>query len=236
MNFATCITRGDVAPKKNQLKVKIIYDTISSPKSPLSTLHNSEYKFKVFRSNSKFYKKFGVLWFEICSTDLKEILHTPRQLHCRDVCKFSLWSAENIMNKAITSFHWISNSIEISLVGRAPGLHTTLFIVTWHVTLCYDRLFVHQFHQFDNIKDIKIPHYPSHVDSPHKLLVMPCHDIIMRCDRHGLMILSTASVHWWREKHMRKTVQFNRYPWYKQLFRKGSAWTLSEYNLYVNYY
>ena len=36
--------------------------------------------------------KFAVLWFEIYSTDHNEILHTSRQLHCRDVCKISLWS------------------------------------------------------------------------------------------------------------------------------------------------
>ena len=36
--------------------------------------------------------KFAVLCFEIYSTDHNEILHTSRQLHCRDVCKISLWS------------------------------------------------------------------------------------------------------------------------------------------------
>ena len=35
--------------------------------------------------------KFAVLWFEIYSTDHNDILHTSRQLHCRDVCKMSLW-------------------------------------------------------------------------------------------------------------------------------------------------
>ena len=36
--------------------------------------------------------KFAVLWFEIYSTDHNAILHTSRQLHCRDVCNISLWS------------------------------------------------------------------------------------------------------------------------------------------------
>ena len=38
-----------------------------------------------------------------------------------DLCKISLWSADYIMNKNILKSHWISNSIEIPLVGRAPG-------------------------------------------------------------------------------------------------------------------
>ena len=36
--------------------------------------------------------KFAVLWFKMFSTDHNEILHTSRQLRCRDVCKISLWS------------------------------------------------------------------------------------------------------------------------------------------------
>ena len=35
--------------------------------------------------------KFAVLWFKIYSTDHNEILNKPRQAHCRDVCKISLW-------------------------------------------------------------------------------------------------------------------------------------------------
>ena len=52
-------------------------------------------------------------------TDHKEILHTSRQLHCRDVCEISLWSVENILNQSTAKFGRISNLIEIS-VGRAP--------------------------------------------------------------------------------------------------------------------
>ena len=63
--------------------------------------------------------KFVVLCLKMFSTDHNEILHTSRQLHCRDMCKFSLWLAEYVMNKSITKFHW--NSIGIWLVGMVPG-------------------------------------------------------------------------------------------------------------------
>ena len=49
------------------------------------------------------------------------MLHTSRQLHCRDVCKILLWSVEDILNQSTASFGRIANSIQISLVGRAPG-------------------------------------------------------------------------------------------------------------------
>ena len=54
-------------------------------------------------------------------SDHNEILHMPRQSHCRDMCKVSLWSVEYILNQSTANFGRISNSIEISLVGRAPG-------------------------------------------------------------------------------------------------------------------
>ena len=50
------------------------------------------------------------------------------------MCKISLWSATYILHKSVLNFHRISNSIEIWLVGRAPGadcrqiLHKTHFI------------------------------------------------------------------------------------------------------------
>ena len=53
------------------------------------------------------------------------------QLHCRDVCKIALWSAEYVINNSITKFHWISNSIEISLVGRAPGVRHITASCCW---------------------------------------------------------------------------------------------------------
>ena len=44
------------------------------------------------------------------------------QLHCRDVCQVSLWSVEYIiLNQSTWNFGLISNSIEMSLVERAPG-------------------------------------------------------------------------------------------------------------------
>ena len=64
---------------------------------------------------------FVVPWFKSFPTDHNEILHTPGQCYCRDVCTIMLWSVESVMNKSISKFHWISNSIEISLVGQAPG-------------------------------------------------------------------------------------------------------------------
>ena len=48
--------------------------------------------------------KFAVLWFHIWSADHNKI---------------SLWSVEYVRIKGITKFHWITNSIEISSVGRA---------------------------------------------------------------------------------------------------------------------
>ena len=65
--------------------------------------------------------KFAGLWFKMHSTDHNEILHTSRQCNCRDVCKISLWSVTYILNWSTQNIGRISNSIEISLVGRAPG-------------------------------------------------------------------------------------------------------------------
>ena len=42
--------------------------------------------------------KFAVLWFKMYATDHSKTLHTSRQLHCRDVCKISLWSVTHILN------------------------------------------------------------------------------------------------------------------------------------------
>ena len=57
------------------------------------------------------------------SADHNDVLHTSRQCHCRDVSKISLWSVKYIQNWSVLNFHRISNSIEICLVGRAPGLY-----------------------------------------------------------------------------------------------------------------
>ena len=69
--------------------------------------------------------KCAVLWFKMYSTDHNIILHMLQQCYSHDVCKILLWSADHIMNKSITKFHWISNSIEISLVRRAHGGHSS---------------------------------------------------------------------------------------------------------------
>ena len=65
--------------------------------------------------------KFAVLWFKMYSTDRNEILHTSRQLHCCDVCKISF--VGHVLNSSPPNFDRdrISNSIEITLVGQAPG-------------------------------------------------------------------------------------------------------------------
>ena len=65
--------------------------------------------------------KYVVLWFKMYSTNHNKILHTSRQCNCRDVCKISLWLVEQILNYSTPNFNRFSNSIEISLVGQAPG-------------------------------------------------------------------------------------------------------------------
>ena len=65
--------------------------------------------------------KFAVLWFKMYSTDHNKNLYTSRQCNCRDVCKISLRSVKHNLNLSIPNFDRISNSIEISLVGWAPG-------------------------------------------------------------------------------------------------------------------
>ena len=54
-------------------------------------------------------------------TNHNDILHTSWQLHCRDVSTILLWSVVYIFNQSTTNFGRISNSIEMPLVGRAPG-------------------------------------------------------------------------------------------------------------------
>ena len=45
---------------------------------------------------------------------------------CRDVCKILLWSVEYILNQSTANYGRIFNSMEISLVGQAPGGGMTL--------------------------------------------------------------------------------------------------------------
>ena len=65
--------------------------------------------------------KVAVLWVEMHSTDHNEILPTSRQCHSRDMGKISLWSVKHGLNQSTPNFDRILYSIEISLVGRAPG-------------------------------------------------------------------------------------------------------------------
>ena len=67
-----------------------------------------------------------VMLFMTYSADNNGILHTSRQLYCRDECKISLWSVEKVLNQSTPNFHWISNSIEISFMGRAPWQYVML--------------------------------------------------------------------------------------------------------------
>ena len=53
---------------------------------------------------------FVMLLFITYSADHNDILHTSRQLYCRDVCKISLWSARHILNQSNPNFGRISPS------------------------------------------------------------------------------------------------------------------------------
>ena len=53
-----------------------------------------------------------MLLFITYSVDNNQVLHTSRQLHCRDVCKMSLWSFKHILNQNIVNFDQISNSMK----------------------------------------------------------------------------------------------------------------------------
>ena len=73
---------------------------------------------------------FRVLWFEVCLADRRGTLHMSRQLHCRGVCKILWWSVGYILGRSAADFDRVSNSIEVSLVGRAPGV-TQAGIICW---------------------------------------------------------------------------------------------------------
>ena len=53
-----------------------------------------------------------------------------RVQNCCDVCRISLWSVENILNKSTGNFGQISNLIEILLVGQAPA-SSNIFMQPW---------------------------------------------------------------------------------------------------------
>ena len=73
----------------------------------------------------EFGSKFVVLWFRMCSSDHNKILHMSWQWYCRGMCKISLWSVDQNLTHSIIKFDWISNLIEISLVGQEPELELT---------------------------------------------------------------------------------------------------------------
>ena len=78
--------------------------------------------------------KVGVFWFKMCSTDHNKILQTPWQCDYRNVYKISVRSAEYVMNKSITKFHWISKLIVISLVGWNAFVFMRLKKSWWNLT------------------------------------------------------------------------------------------------------
>ena len=61
------------------------------------------------------------------STDHKQIVNTPRRYHSLEVHKIALWSVQHVVNHNLPNCDLISNSIEVPLVGQAPGLWLDLF-------------------------------------------------------------------------------------------------------------
>ena len=54
-----------------------------------------------------------------------------RQLHCRDVCKISLWSIKHILNQSTSNFGLIFYLIKIFLVGREDLFSESDFKIFW---------------------------------------------------------------------------------------------------------
>ena len=79
-------------------------------------------------------------------------------LSCRDVSKISLWSVEYILNQSTSTFGVISNSIEISLGGLAPGMGVSkaLFDRFDHfaVKIGYELLRKTKFHIFKTVSTL----------------------------------------------------------------------------------
>ena len=80
--------------------------------------------------------KFAGLWFHIWSAGHNEFFRTSRQFCCRDECKISFWSVAYVRTKSITKFQRISNSIEISSVGRASCWNEALWTALWFTRFC----------------------------------------------------------------------------------------------------
>ena len=86
--------------------------------------------------------KLSPLWIKENWSNQKEILHLPRQYICLGMCKISLWSdwSKRIFKQMY--FNRIGSSIELSLVGLAPGGWnsvdiTAILMVLW----CKDSTF-----------------------------------------------------------------------------------------------
>ena len=128
----------------------------------------------VFRSNSKFDQNLQ------CSGSKRtvpivlyhyEILYTLQQCYCRYMCNISLRWTGYVMDKSIAKFHWISNSIEIPLVGRAPGIGWE-----WRYSVDAKRLKLH----ISNWKGIILFETPSQQLGESIILLKksPCHNIL----------------------------------------------------------
>ena len=75
----------------------------------------------------------------MCSIDHTKILHTSRQLHCRDVCKILFWLKEHIWNQSTSKFGLILNSIEIFIrMGARSAVVWLLWVFqNWQ---CYKKI------------------------------------------------------------------------------------------------
>ena len=96
----------------------------------------------VFRSNSKFYQNSQFCGLKRAEPITTQFCTWHDSLTVVTCAKFRCDRLNMLWTKALQNFHWISNSIEISLVGRVPGSHDTprtshLITVTSHdVMVC----------------------------------------------------------------------------------------------------
>ena len=94
-----------------------------------STRHQAPVPLTIFRSNSKFDEKL-----ECSSLKYAKLIITKFcTRHDSVVCNISLWLVGYILNYSTANFGRISNSIEISLVGRPPGHYLNQY---WFIVSC----------------------------------------------------------------------------------------------------
>ena len=74
------------------------YDSINAQEVMLRWHHPGPHRTNDISIEFEMRSKLGVVWFQICSIYCNEILHTSRHVHCRDMCKISLWSVEHLLN------------------------------------------------------------------------------------------------------------------------------------------